>query len=173
MAASQHIHFSATLKDENNVKASKTSQLFIDPAQTVAATITALNAWLTALDAITGAVITRSGIGISPVLPGGLKSTVTGDAENPETVTFDFNQAGLSTHYGDNIPAFLESALSGDQVDLTNAAVIAYVGLLTTPPVLGGGYSGLGNELLTSLYRAFQGNRKHRRQLFPKSVTYP
>jgi hypothetical protein len=173
MAASQHIHFSATLLDKLQIKATKTSQLFVDPAQTLTATATAMTAWLTALDAITDSQIVRASVGIPIVLPGGLKATPAATAENSEAVTFSFDQAALTTHYGDNIPSFIVAGLSGDTINLANAAVAAYVALLSTPPVLGGGYSGLGNELLGALYRAFQGDRKHRKQLFAKSVTYP
>ncbi len=172
MAASQHIHFSASLIDIGQVKATKTSQLFIDPGQSVANVVTALNAWLAALDGVTGAQIVRAGVGLSiPVT--GVKTAPVAGAENSESVTIDFNQAGLTTHYGDNIPAFLESLITGDTPNLSAGAVAAYTALLGTPPVLGGGYSGLGNELLGAVYRAFQGSRKHRRQLFAKSVVYP
>lgn len=172
MAASQHIHFSATIQDASGIKVAKTSQLFIDPAQTITQVITALTAWEAALDAITEGKIVRRGVGLSsPPTTGGGKPVA--GHELDDTVTFDFIQAALTTHYGDNIPGFISAGLVGDKVDLTNTAVAAYVTLLTTAPVLGGVYSGLGNEALTALYRAFQGDRTHRRQLFPKSVTYP
>ena len=172
MAASQHIHFTATFKDSMDIKAAKTSQLFIDPASTVTQMVTALNAWVTALTLITGAVIVRKGIGLSVPISAP-EGTLVAGSEDSETVSLDFNQAALATHYGDVIPAFLESKLSGDQPNIADADVAAYITLLTTAPVLGGFYSGLGNEQLTSLYRAFQGDRKHRRAEFAKSVVYP
>jgi hypothetical protein len=173
VAASQHIHFTATLQDSDGVKASKTSQLFIDPAQTITAAVTALNAWIALLTAITGSKVVRQGIALSVPVTVDQTGKPTADASNSETVTIDFDQAGLSTHYGDNIPAFLESKLTGEQVNLADTDVAAYTALLAGTAVLGGTYSGLGNEALTAVYRAFQGDRSHRRQLFGKSVTYP
>jgi hypothetical protein len=102
-----------------------------------------------------------------------LKGTPVAGSEDDETVTIDFDQSGLTTHYGDTIPAFLETKLVGNLVNLADTDVAAYTALLAGTTVLGGTYSGLGNEALTAVYRAFQGNRKHRRQLFSKSVTYP
>jgi hypothetical protein len=171
MAASQHIHFSATLVDSEGTKVSKTSQLFIDPAQTVTAIGTAIVAWANALAACTGAKIERLSVGLSFPLTG-VTTAETAGSENEETVTIDFNQAGLTTHYGDTIPAILDTQLTGDAVNLGATALAAYTALLLTAPVLGGSYTGLGNEALTAVYRGFQGTRKHRRQLFSKSVTY-
>lgn len=172
MAASQHIHFSATIQDTSGIKTAKTSQLFIDPAQTIAAVITALTAWEVALDAITNGKIVRRSFQVSSPPTTGTGKPAAGNGLD-DVVVFDFAQAALTTHYGDTIPAFFNAGLSGDNVDLGNTAVDAYTSLLTTAPVLGGVYCGLGNEALTALYRAFQGDRTHRRQLFPKSVTYP
>lgn len=174
MAASQHIHFSATIRDEAGIKASKTSQLFIDPAQTVTQMVTAINAWLLALDAITGGQIVRASIGIPLGTLPAVKGAAVAGSEVQEVAVFNFPQTGLATHYGDDVPAFLETLEVNERPDLTNAAVQAYIALLDTPPVLGGGYSGLGNELLASpLYRAFLSTRKHRRAEFAKSVTSP
>jgi hypothetical protein len=172
MAANQHIHFSASLVDAAQVRATKTSQLFIDGGQSIANVLTALNAWAALLDAITGAQIVRLGVGLSTPVAG-LKTAPDAGAENEETVTIDFAQAGLTTHYGDTIPAFKESLLTGDSPNLAAGAVSAYTALLAGTAVLGGNYSGLGNEALTAVYRGFQGSRKHRRQLFAKSVVYP
>lgn len=172
MAASQHIHFTATGEDSEGIKASTTAQLFIDPTQTIAAALTALAAWTAALNAITGMKITRQGIGLT----GGTLPDATGkpvaSSEVQEVAVFDFNQAALTTHYGNSVPAFLESKVSSGRPNLADTDVAAYVTLLTSA-ALGGTYSGLGNEALTGLYRAFLSDRKHRRAKFAGSVIYP
>jgi len=173
MAASQHIHFSATIQDAAGIKGAKTSQLFIDPGQTLTQIITALNAWITALTAITDGKIVRQGVGLTvPVTVDQAGKPVSG-SELDEGAVVDFDQTALSTHYGDFIPAFYAGGLTGNVVNLAATDLAAYTTLLTTAPVLGGAYTGLGNESLTAVYRAFQADRTHRRQLFSKSVSYP
>lgn len=93
MAASQHIHFSATIEDNQGIKVAKTSQLFIDPGQTVTQLITALTAWEVALDALTDGKITRRSIGLSSPPTTGSGKPVSGGQEVDDVVVIDYNQA--------------------------------------------------------------------------------
>lgn len=164
MAANTVARFSATIQDEAAIKATTVTHLFIDSASTVAAVATALNAWLTDLDAITGGQIIRSSASILPALPGGLKSAPVSGSEVQEVATFDFTQSGTPYHWGSVVPAFLESLETAQhKPDIANAAVLAYTTLLTTAPVLGGAYTGPGNDALLALAYAFLATRKHRR----------
>jgi hypothetical protein len=174
MAANTVVRFSATVQDEAGLKASVVSHLYVDSAQTVAAMVTALNTWLADLDAITGGQIIRSGIGIVPALPGGIKGSPVAGSEVQEVATFDFTQTGVPYHYGQVVPAFLETAeTAAHKPNLADAGVAAFVTLLTTAPVLGGAYTGPGNDALAALAYAFLATRKHRRGERAVSYTRP
>lgn len=174
MAASVPLRLSATVQDERGIKANVNAHVFIDPAQTVTAIDTALAAWVVALDAITGGQVIRNSASIIPALPGGIKSAPVAGSEVEEVATFDFTQSGTPYHYGNVVPSFLESLeTAAHKPDLTNAAVLAYTTLLTTSPVLGGYYSGPGNDQLLALAYAFLSVRKHRRAERAVSLTHP
>ena len=174
MAANTVVRFSATLQDETGLKASVISHLFIDSAQTVAQVVTAMNTWAADLDAITGAQIVRLGVTITPAIPGGVKGSPAVGSEVQEVATFDFTQTGTPYHYGQVVPAFLETAETADhKPDLANAGVAAWTTLLTTAPVLGGAYTGPGNDALAALSYAFLATRKHRRGERAVSFTRP
>jgi len=156
--------FSATIIDEAGIKANVLAHLVISDASTVAALDTALNAWITDLDAITGGQVIRSGARVLPALPGGIKAAPVTGSEVEEVVTFDFTQTGVPYHYGNTVPAFLESLETADhKPDLSATAVSDYTTLLTSA-VLGGTYTGLGNDALAALSYAFLPTRKHRKQ---------
>ncbi len=164
MAATTVARFSATVIDEAGIKANTIAHLFIDPAQTVTQLDTALNAWLVALDGITGGQIVRSSASVMPALPGGIKGAPVVGSEVQEVATFDFSQAGTPYKWGSVVPSFLETLETAQhKPDLANALVLAYTGLLTTAPVLGGAYTGPGNDALVALVYAFLATRKHRR----------
>jgi hypothetical protein len=173
MAATRHIHFSATVQDSAGIKQTTTVQLFVDTAQTVAQIETALNAWIAALTAITEGKVLRQLFAVSSPVSTSQAGKPVALSEVEECAEFAFNQAALTTHYTNVVPAFPASKLTGNQINLADTDVAAYTTLLTTAPVLGGSYVGLGNEALISLYRAFQGDRTHRRAEFAASVTYP
>src|SRR5574340_1770247 len=121
----------------------------VDAGSTVTAINTALAAWVVALDGITGGQVVRNSASVVPALPGGIKASPAAGSEVEEVATFDFTQAGTPYHYGNVVPSFLESLeTAAHKPDLAAALVIAYTGLLTTAPVLGGFYSGPGNDQL-------------------------
>jgi hypothetical protein len=164
MAANTVAHFSATIQDETGLKANTLAHLYIDSASTVAQVVTALNAWLTDLDAISDGQIIRSGATIVPALPGGLKGAPASGSEVQETASFDFTQTGITYHWASVVPAFNEAKETADhKPDLADTDVLAYTTLLTTAPVLGGAYTGPGNNALVALSYAFLPTRKHRR----------
>lgn len=164
MAASLVARFSATVIDETGIKANTSVHLFIDPASTAAQITTALNAWISALDGVTGGQVVRSEAVILPALPGGIKSSPVSGSEVQEVATFDFSATGTPYKWASVVPSFLESLETGDhKPDLAAGAVSAYTGLLTTAPVLGGAYTNMGNDALVALVYAFLATRKHRR----------
>jgi hypothetical protein len=164
MAATTVVRFSATVQDDTGLKASTITHLYVDAGQTVTQVVTALNAWLAALDAITGGRIIRSSASIVPALAGGIKGTAVAGSEVQEVASFDYTQVGVATHWASIVPSFLETLETADhKPDLAAVPVAAYNTLLTTAPVLGGFYSGLGIQQLNALSYAFLPTRKHRR----------
>jgi hypothetical protein len=165
--------FSATVIDEAGIKANANAHLLIADTSTVAQLDTALNAWISALDLITGGQIIRSDASVRPALPGGIKSSPVVGSEVQEVATFDFTQTGLIYHYGNVVPSFLETAETADhKPDLANTDVMAYYTLLLGA-VLGGTYTGPGNDALAALSYAFLATRKHRKQERAVSLTRP
>lgn len=174
MAANTQVVFSATIQDEAGNKANCQAHLYIDSAQTVANVDAALATWLGLLDAITGGAIISYHMLIRPILVLTIKGTPDAGSEVQETATFDFTQVGSTYHYGNNVPAFLETKETSDhKPNLSDTDVAAYTTLLTTAPVLGGFYSGLGNQELSALSYAFLPTRKHRRSQNRLSRAYP
>ena len=173
MAVTTPVRFSATVQDSAGIKANTQAHVFADPTQTITQINTALGAWLTALNAITGGKIVRAGASVIGDVSSYASGHPVADSEVQEVVTFDFAQAGVSYHYGNTVPAFLESLEVGNKPDLTNTAVIAYFSLLATGTPLGGYYTGPGNNQLGALAYAFLPTRKHRRAERAVSLTQP
>lgn len=171
MAADTPIRFGASLTDDDGLKASTTSHVYADSAQTVAQVKTALAAWAGAVNLVTGAAInsTRATI-LGPAAD--LTGKPVADAEISEVGVFDFTLATSGYHYGLVIPAFLETKeLGGEKINNSDTDVAALITLMLGA-VLGGHYTGANIDTLSAFYRSFSGNRKHRRQLFGKSVNY-
>lgn len=173
MAANTQAVFSATIQDEIGNKANCQAHLFIDSAQTIAAVDSALSTWLGDLDAITGGQIVSYHFLIRPTLVLTIKTAPVAGSEVQECASFDFTQAGSIYHYGNLVPAFLETKETTDhKPNLTDTDVLAYTTLLTTA-VLGGYYSGLGNNQLSALSYAFLPTRKHRKSQNRLTRAYP
>src|ERR1700674_5304715 len=104
MAATTVLRFAATVIDEAGIKANTSAHLFIDPAQLVSAVTTAFNAWLAALDGVTGGGIVRADWTIVPPLPGGIKGAPVVGSEVQEVATFGFPEASTPYSYGNTVP---------------------------------------------------------------------
>jgi len=81
MAADTPARFSATVQDEEGLTASVLAHLYIDGSSLVSAVATALNAWVKAIDGVTGGKIIRSEFAVNPALPGGIKGTADAGSE--------------------------------------------------------------------------------------------
>jgi hypothetical protein len=155
--------FTATILDEDGVKAGASAHLSISDASTVAQLDTELSNWLTVLDGVTGGQIIRANAVVIPALPGGLKAAPIAGSEVQEAASFDFSQTGIPYHYGNVVPAFLETLeLADGKPNLAAGAVVAYIADLLSAP-LGGHYTGLGADNLVALSYAFLPTRKRRR----------
>jgi hypothetical protein len=165
--------FGASLLDSEGVKANVVSHAFVDSAQTIANLVAAHQAWQAALGGVCGAQIVGNRATILVANEAGHRAAPVAGSEVQEVGVFDFNQAGLPYHYGQAVPAFLESlVLNGGVIDESQAAVQNWVNVLIGP-VLGGNYTGMSTAALTGLYRTFRSDRKRRRQLYARSVRNP
>ncbi len=174
MAVTTPVRFSLTVQDEVGIKANAQAHVFADPTSTITQIGTALNAWVSALAKITGGAIIRSSASVLPALPTPEAGRPVAGSEVQEVATFDFTQAGTAYHYGNVVPAFLESLeTAAFKPDLSATDVLAYFTLLATGTPLGGYYSGPGNDQLLALAYAFLATRKHRRAERAVSLTHP
>lgn len=165
MAATTSIRFSARLLDELGTEASMVSYLLVDPAQTLTQVNTALATWLTDLDAITGGQITQAHVAIAPALPGGLKAAPVAGARVEQTGVLNLSSPANNKRFGQAVPSIADSVLHLGKIDLSNAAVQAFIALLTGGGVLGGGYTNQFTQLVTGFVDAIISFRKRRRQL--------
>lgn len=164
MAADTVAHFSATIQDETGLKANTLVHLFIDSAQTVAAAVTAMNAWIAALTGITDGKVIRNSITIVPAIGASQAGKPVSGSEVQETASFDFPQTGTAYVWASVVPAFSEALETADhKPDLSATNVAAYTALLGSGGVLGGHYTGPGNDTLGAIQYAFLPTRKHRR----------
>lgn len=163
MAADTVMRFTAHVVDAEGKKGTIVAHLFVDSAQTIAASKTALAAYLAAVAPLTDCEISEGSIQILGSDTSGTYP-VTSGAEIEETANLNFTVATVPYHWGETILGFKASKLSGNQVNTADTDVAALVTLLTGA-VLGGTYTDRGARALQALAYSFQGDRKRRRKL--------
>lgn len=147
--------------DNNGNKGSILSHLNFDDAQTVAQLNTEIAAYATAFGNVSTAGIKA---GSFDVVNKAVARAPLTDANLPTGMVFDFNNLTDPTIYGQYVPSRLDSlVLTGGTIDLTNAAVIAWVNLLinsTAGPYNFANTHYVNNNALT---KAFRSDRKRSR----------
>jgi len=165
---------SFSLLDSNGVKAS-TPAYFVPTTPSTVTVANLITNWTTlgtALDDVTNAQIIGGRIQI-PVTPdGGWKSSPVEENDNSDVIVTNYNNAVTRYAMEFVIPAFVEAIVSGGQVDLANTALVALISAITSAGTAGA-FSNTAGQDLVSLRDAFQADRKHRRQLFRKSLATP
>lgn len=127
--ATQAVVISFSAQDADGDRASMPIYGLFDDAT---ATLSSLAAWAAArasqLDAIMDVMLTSMGITIYPALPGGLKGAPNAGSDVERGALFTFGFTGLASNksHGLEVPGFLPSKYSGDEVNLSDAAVIAF-----------------------------------------------
>jgi hypothetical protein len=168
--ANQLYRFTITVVDDDAVKAS-TSQYVQIPEATTGTNIAAtLVDWATAVSALSDGAVTR--VEASLVIdPGtaGLPVTPGGSEEVSEYGEFQWSLTGTDMKWTSGIPALVEAAVSGNQMDTTNADVIAYTTLITGALFTTGFFSDPKGIKITGRNATFLGTRKHRKQQHAKS----
>lgn len=158
------ITLGATLQDELSTTGSTNAYIVADDGQTVAAAVTAAQAWAASLDALSAAQLTELRVIIKAALPGGIKTAPAAGSRIEQSAVVNL-KAGMSGHrFGNLIPGLKNSLIVLGKLDITNAAVTTFTDLLKGA-VLGGNYATPEGAALGVLVDAVLSFRKHRRQL--------
>ena len=112
---------SVSLVDDTGVTAAHNIFVYIDDTvETLANTITTLQAYLPVLDAVTDAKITKASFTLTIPLPGGLKAAPVADSNVEETFLANFGISGQPYKYGIDVPAVAQAMVTDGKIDLAN-----------------------------------------------------
>lgn len=168
--ANQLWRFTASVVDDEGVKTAVNQYAEIPEGTTGTNIQVTLGAWGSAIDAMMDGGITRleaslvvdpSVFSISPS-PGGSEEV----GENGE---FQWNLNGTDKKWTSAIPTFSEGMVTGNQVNIGAAAVIAYTTLITGALFTSGFYCSPTARQIAGRNATFLGTRKHRKQQHAKS----
>ncbi|HLJ82332.1 MAG TPA: hypothetical protein VKT52_12645 [Ktedonobacterales bacterium] len=130
------LHFSAAVRDGLLTAAPITSYLLVPDSTTLAALVGDLGTWASAVDAcIDGAIIDVSAR-LTPDLPAGLKAATGATwlaSRVEQTGAINFSATGSDRRYAQPLVSLSNSVIAGGKIDLSNAAIVALVSLLTNP----------------------------------------
>ena len=133
------------------------------------ATLAGIISWVqglaVSLDTVTEGKITKIRVSLLIPLPSGLKTAAVTNSDNEETGLITESASGTPNAFGVDVPAFLQSKFSGNQINLTDTVVAAFTTYLQT--LATGGLIGsdrYGNALSANI-RGVKTFRKHRRAL--------
>jgi len=150
--------FSARLVDGMGQSRSCHAYYQRDDAITVATLVGALESYAADLEAMTDATITRLSLSIDDVT---FSATVkTGGAPIEQTGVLNFTATGSAKRWGWAIPAFTNSKLTGDRINLADADTEVVIAEFTA-----GGFTNDHYQPLTALADAFVSFRRDRKQL--------
>lgn len=128
--------YEGVLIDGQQVAAHVTSYLAIPDSHGIAASVAGAQIWAAAIDGVTDAAFTQILATMVVPLPGTIKKPTGATwlaSRSNQTGTIMFSATGTTRRWGQSIPALSNAAISGGQMDLTNAAVVALIDLLLNP----------------------------------------
>jgi hypothetical protein len=168
--ATKQLLFSYHALDDLAVEATINVYMTCDDAKTLAQVDTDFATVGTALDAITGAQITK---GKWSLLLGaqGSKTGPASGSRVEQTAVFDFNNAVTTRKQGIAVPGFLSTLLTAGRINLSATAVSTFTNLLSTGTALVSVTpANAAFQNSTVLADAFLSFRKRRKQLYRSSV---
>lgn len=134
--ANLSVQYSGALIDGLQLPVKITSPLSLPDTATLAQAVSGLGVWAAAMDGVTDGAFTQVWATIQPTLPGGLKGP-TGTAWEASDITktgiIDFSATGTGRRWGQAIPTLASAVIVSSKIDVTNAAIVALVDLLTNP----------------------------------------
>lgn len=122
---------SYTIRDSDGDK--KQAQVYFDPG---AATLAQILTWVTAVgdlvDSLTAGVIESVNLSLTPNIAAGWKDTPAETTDIQRGALLSFDVADTTYRHSTFIPAAISTVFVGDTVDLSNAAVEAFVDYVKT-----------------------------------------
>lgn len=164
MALTAPARFSASIIDELGTTASTVAYLMVDPTEPLAALAASAQAWATALDTVTSGAITKVEAILLPGLPAGLKATAAVGSRVEQTAVINFTDVSAIHKFGQAIPGIADAMIRNGKLDLTNAAVQAFVVLITTATGTQA-YATPARLVINHAVDAILSFRKHRKSL--------
>ena len=160
----------ATLVDDEDVKASTLQYALVPEAVTGTQLSALLNAWATAVNGITDGGFANLEVALVLAPDSiGLPVTAHGSEEASENGEFQYNLTGTQRTWTSAIPTLSEAVVLGNSIDTTNTAIIALNTLITGAILTTGNYCSPDGRAVASRKATFLGTRKHRRQQHAKS----
>lgn len=168
--ANQRWRFTLTLVDDEGVKASTSQYAEIPEATTGTNLQITLGAWASAVAAMAdgGVVRVESSLVVDPSVFS-LSPSPGGSEEASEYGEFQWALNGTGMSWSSGIPTLSEGMVSGNQMDISATAVIAYTTLITGALFTTGFYCNPEGRQINSRRATFLGTRKHRKQQHAKS----
>jgi len=130
------VQYNGALIDGLELPVKLTSPLSLPDTSTLAQTVSGLGVWAAAMDGVTDGAFTQVWATIQPSLPGGLKAATGATwaaSDITKTGIIDFSATGTSRRWGQAIPTLAQAVIVNHKIDVTNAAIVALVDLLTNP----------------------------------------
>lgn len=155
---------SFTIVDRYGTKKPTQLPVSIADSQTLAQLVTDWGATGTVLDGVTDGQIVGGHILIPRQPLGGWGSSPGASSFVERNGNFNFNDNTTKYKFPISVPSFDQALEAAGKIDLTNAAVAAFVSLITGG-FTGGTFVNTGYHVLTALADAFLSTRKSRKQL--------
>jgi hypothetical protein len=150
--------FSARLVDGNGRSRATQAYYEIDDSITLGTLLGHLSAWGADIKAVSDATLTQ--VSLSAIDKTFTVTPKTGGAPIEQTGLLNFIATGSTRRWALAIPAFSNSKMVGDRIDLTNGAVTTLLGDMT-----GGAFTNDHYQAITTFAGALVSFRKKRKQL--------
>ncbi|GJQ33882.1 MAG: hypothetical protein HBSAPP04_27210 [Ignavibacteriaceae bacterium] len=131
--ALQPVLLSYTIEDDKGKRAScPVYGVFDDATATIASLLAYNSATVSELDAITEGKIISGSMTLYPTLPVGLKASPVANSDVEESGLLTFVTSAYGKAYGQDVPAFIQTAFVDEAIDETDVAVAAWVSRMIT-----------------------------------------
>lgn len=161
--ALQPILLSYTVEDAKGSRASVPIYGVFDDATATVSSLLAYNAATVAeLDDITEGKVISGSLTLYPTLPEGLKADAVANSDVEEGALFTFVTSAYGKAFGQEVPAFIQSAFVGSDVDETVTEVADWISRMTTSGTVIHS-NNFFQATLSSLRKARKSFRKHRK----------
>lgn len=164
--------FSYTVADELGVKATMRAYAEFDgTVETVDGLVGEWTALGGVLDPMTGGQIVGGSVSFALVPDGAWKSAPVAGARVEQTGLFNFSNDTTAYKWGMDIPAILNTLISGHVINLAAGAVAAFIAAMDGG-FTNGNFTNSAQQALVGLIDALLTFRKRRKQLTARSTEY-